>query len=200
MKIQTLFKLTISLGLALAVAACDDDEAAEITPDGSTTTADASTAADASTTADAATAPDAAPDQGSTGDAGACDDPSALAQEAMTSGTQILDGVSMETSTPIATILGAPTTYEGQTLRIEGQIVEICQTQGCYATLDDGTGNHLNLKVTDGVVDLRQYMTLGQYAVGQGIFNAAGGHGAQVKIDEGGGGAMVGTVTCPLPQ
>ena len=114
--------------------------------------------------------------------------------EAM-AGEQLFDGVQETTATPIADILASLSSYEGQLVRIEGFIVEICQTQGCYVTLDDCFGNHLNLKVTDGVLDFREYVELGQYAIGEGLVMASGEHGAQVYIQD--YGAMLGSTVCP---
>ena len=73
--------------------------------------------------------------------------------------------------------------------------MEICQSQGCYVTLSDCDGNELNLKVTDGVIDFRDSCALGEYAVGEGISQQAGEHGAQVFIEN--YGARIGTTACP---
>jgi hypothetical protein len=135
------------------------------------------------------------PDQ-STGDAGACGDKASLAAEALANGTKILNGVAMPPpSTPLADIAKSRSSYAGKTLRIEGIINEVCQSQGCYVTLDDGNGNQLNLKVTDGTVDFRKYAKVGHYAVGEGVYSTTGSHGAQLDLMK--HGAMIGTVLCP---
>ena len=102
----------------------------------------------------------------------------------------------MEASTPIADIVTNLDDFDGQVVQIEGLVKEVCQSQGCWAMLMDGKGNDLNLKVTDGVIDFREYLTSGYYVVGDGVFNAVGEHGSQVFIQD--HGAMVGTVQCPL--
>jgi hypothetical protein len=119
-----------------------------------------------------------------------------LAAGALASGTKILVGVTLETSTPIADILAKPDDFAGRNVRIEGVIVEICQSQGCYVTLQDPSGNKLNLKVVDGELDFRELVKTGQYAVGEGVFSKEGEHGAQLDIMK--AGAMVGTTVCPI--
>lgn len=123
-------------------------------------------------------------------------DPVQLAQQALSSGQVILQGVSLEQSTPIAEILAHPDDYAGKNVRIEGIIVEICATRGCYVTLQDPQGNKLNLKVVDGELDFRDLVQTGQYAVGEGVFSQQGEHGAQLDIMK--AGARVGSTVCPF--
>jgi len=120
--------------------------------------------------------------------------PANLAAEALASGTKILAGVTLAASTPIADILAKPDDFAGKNIRIEGVIVEICQSQGCYVRLQDPAGNKLNLKVVDGELDFRELVKTGQYAVGEGMFSKEGEHGAQLDIMK--AGAMVGTTVC----
>ena len=122
--------------------------------------------------------------------------PENLRQDALENGTQILDGVAAEASTPISEILADLNGFEGQFVQIEGIVVEICDMAGCYMTLSDPDGNKLNVKVTDWVVDFREVAELGYYVVGEGIQQAGGEHGAQVFIED--HGAMLGTIYCEL--
>jgi len=122
--------------------------------------------------------------------------PVSLAAEALASGTKILAGVTLETSTPIADILAKPDDFAGRNVRIEGVIVEICSSQGCYVTLQDAAGSKLNLKVVDGELDFRELVKTGQYAVGEGVFSKEGEHGTQLDIMK--AGAMAGTTVCPI--
>lgn len=124
----------------------------------------------------------------------ACDE-TTFRDEVLSSGEQLFDGVQLGDSTPIVDIVASPSSYEGQVVRIEGWIVEVCQSAGCYATLSDCDGNELNLKVTDGIVDFRDTCAPGEYAVGEGISQQAGEHGAQIFIED--HGAMIGTTVCP---
>jgi len=122
--------------------------------------------------------------------------PEALVAEAMTVGTKIFMGVTLDTSTPIAEILGNTEAFAGKTVRIEGIIVEVCSSQGCYVMLQDPQGNKLNLKVIDGELDFRELVVTGQYAVGEGVFTTQGEHGAQIDIMP--AGAMVSSTVCAL--
>ena len=118
----------------------------------------------------------------------------ALVAEAMTGGKKILVGVTLDTSTPIAEIIGNMDAFAGKTIRIEGIIVEVCSSRGCYVTLQDPEGNKLNLKIVDGELDFRELVETGQYAVGEGVFSKEGEHGAQVDIMP--AGAMVTSTVC----
>ena len=120
--------------------------------------------------------------------------PDTLVAEAMTGGTKIFAGITLDTSTPIAEIIGKMDAFAGKTIRIEGIIVEVCSSQGCYVTLQDPEGNKLNLKVVDGELDFSELVKTGQYAVGEGVFTTEGEHGAQVDIMP--AGAMVTSTVC----
>lgn len=120
--------------------------------------------------------------------------PRELVTEAMTGGTKIFLGVTLDTSTPIAEILGNTEAFEGKTIRIDGIIVEVCSSRGCYVMLQDPEGNKLNLKVVDGELDFRELVKTGQYAVGEGVFTTEGEHGAQIDIMP--AGAMVTSTVC----
>lgn len=113
-------------------------------------------------------------------------------EAALKSGTKVLGGVKLKTSLSQGEILANAALYEGKAVRIEGKIRGICQAAGCWAALEDATGQRLNLKVTDGVIDFRKLAKNGQYAVGEGIFTKAGHHGSQVKIT----GAMIAERIC----
>lgn len=123
----------------------------------------------------------------------ACD-PATYAAEALASGEKLFNGVSLTESTPMGEVTAAPASFEGKLIRIEGFIVEICQDQGCYVILRDLEGHELNLKVTDGAIDFRQHAELGQYAIGEGLAQQAGEHGAQIYIQD--HGAVIGTTVC----
>lgn len=134
---------------------------------------------------------------GAGGSAGslACD-PTTYASEALASGEKLFGGVTLTESTPMGEVTAAPATFEGKLIRIEGFIVEICQDQGCYVILRDLDGHELNLKVTDGALDFRDHAKLGNYAIGEGIAQQAGEHGAQIYIQD--HGAVIGAAVCSL--
>lgn len=105
-------------------------------------------------------------------------------EQTLADGTAILAGVELDTATPIATLLGDPEGFDGELVQIEGTVVAICQMMGCWVALEDAEGNRLNVKVEDGVVDLREVAETAHYMVAEGVFQKTGEHGAQVFIME----------------
>jgi len=132
---------------------------------------------------------------GGTSSRTACE-PATYADEALQLGEKLFNGVTLSTSTPIADIIAAPANFEGKVVRVEGFIVTVCQEQGCYVTLQSPAADQLNLKVVDGVLDFRDHASVGNYAIGEGISQQAGEHGAQIFIQD--HGAVIGTNVCPL--
>lgn len=60
-------------------------------------------------------------------------------------------GVSVTTATPIDEILADPKKFNGQTVRVEGMITDVCPKRGCWFELaGDKPGQKLKFKVTDG--------------------------------------------------
>jgi len=116
----------------------------------------------------------------------------ALREDALTNGEQVMNGLTLEESTPIADLLADPDTYDGQPVQAEGTVVEVCDNQGCWANLNDGEGNLVTLKVEDGTYDFREGTEPGYYAVGEGIYDPEGSHGPSLLLN----GAMLGTVYC----
>jgi len=104
--------------------------------------------------------------------------------ETLASGESLLRGVTLDASTPIATINSDPAAYEGTLVQVEGEIVEICSAMGCWTEIKDDADNRLRLKVEDGVVDLRDLISETRYIVAEGIFQQQGEHGAQVFIGD----------------
>lgn len=98
-------------------------------------------------------------------------------------GTDILAGVELEASTPIAVLLADPDEHDGTVLQVEGTVVAMCQMMGCWVSLDDGDGNRINVKVDDGVVDLREMTAAEHYMIAEGVFQT-GENGAQIYIME----------------
>jgi hypothetical protein len=104
--------------------------------------------------------------------------------ETLESGTALLDGVTLDSTTPIADINADPDAFEGEVVQIEGTVVEICSGMGCWVQLQDEEGNALNVKVDDGEVDFRDHVKKADYMVAEGVFMKVGEHGAQVYIME----------------
>jgi hypothetical protein len=60
-------------------------------------------------------------------------------------------GVKLATSTPIDAILAEPKKFAGQTVRVEGMVLDVCPKRGCWMELaGDKPGQKLKFKVTDG--------------------------------------------------
>jgi hypothetical protein len=101
---------------------------------------------------------------------------------ALGSGSVIMDGVSMEASTLLADITADPESYEGQAIQIEGTVIDLCDSRGCWSLLSDGAGSEVRLKVNDGTVDFRSETTFDEYAIGEGAYEAQGEYGPQIWI------------------
>ncbi len=61
--------------------------------------------------------------------------------------------VVLTSSTPIKDILSQPDKYLGKDIRIEGEIVEVCQNMGCWINVKDASTNQtIQIKVNDGEI------------------------------------------------
>lgn len=77
--------------------------------------------------------------------------------------------LALTASTPIEVLLAAPKDHVGKTVRIEGQVVDVCPKRGCWMDLaGPAPGQKLRFKVADGdmvfPVDAK-----GKYAVAEGV-------------------------------
>jgi hypothetical protein len=67
--------------------------------------------------------------------------------------TKLGDGVSLETATPIATLLDRAQEYLGRTVRVDGTVTGVCGHEGCWMELqDEDSGRSIRLKVEDGEI------------------------------------------------
>lgn len=80
-------------------------------------------------------------------------------ESVMTPGTQheaaaLKKGMTLDTFTPISTILAAPDEFEGQRVLVKGEAVAVCETRGCWINLKSDTDNSkaLRVKVEDGEI------------------------------------------------
>jgi hypothetical protein len=78
-------------------------------------------------------------------------------------------GVKLTETTPVATLLANAKTLVGKTVRVEGQVVDVCPKRGCWMDLaGPAPGQKVRFKVTDGEmvfpVDAK-----GKYAVVEGV-------------------------------
>jgi len=62
-------------------------------------------------------------------------------------------GVSIERPTPLAALAAAPEDWDGETVRVEGEVREVCAMAGCWLAIaaEDG-GPPLRVKVEDGQI------------------------------------------------
>ncbi len=62
-------------------------------------------------------------------------------------------GVNLKTATPVKAILANPDQYLGKDLMVEGEIIKVCQTAGCWIMLKDSSSpDPIMVKVPDGVI------------------------------------------------
>ncbi|MEM6795479.1 MAG: DUF4920 domain-containing protein, partial [Acidobacteriota bacterium] len=80
------------------------------------------------------------------------------------------DGVDIEHTTSIATILSNPDAYLGKTVRIEGSVRDVCPKKGCWMEIGDANGS-LKLKVEDDVI-VFPADAKGRFAAAQGTVEA----------------------------
>jgi hypothetical protein len=77
-------------------------------------------------------------------------------------------GVSIEQATPLAALAAAPEDWAGETVRVEGEVREVCAMAGCWlAIAADGGGPPLRVKVEDGEI-VFPLSARGQRAAAQG--------------------------------
>ncbi len=61
--------------------------------------------------------------------------------------------IAITSVTPIKDILSQPDKYLGKEVRIEGEIVEVCQNMGCWIHVKDASTNQtIQVKVNDGEI------------------------------------------------
>ncbi len=85
-------------------------------------------------------------------------------------------GVSLETATPIASLVDGPAAFEGRTVRVEGVVSAVCTEMGCWMALTptaDAKGQTLRVKVDDGVI-VFPVTAKGKRAVAQGVVQRVG--------------------------
>ncbi|MEZ4363001.1 MAG: DUF4920 domain-containing protein [Kofleriaceae bacterium] len=93
----------------------------------------------------------------------------ATAEPAAAPGTPYGAGVKLAAATSIAEILGAPETFKGKTVRVEGMITDVCAQRGCWMELaGEAAGEKLRFKVDDGDM-VFPVEAKGKYAVAEGV-------------------------------
>lgn len=78
-------------------------------------------------------------------------------------------GVSREISVPIAEIRANPRTYEGQQVRVEGAVTDVCPMRGCWFEMaGSAVDEKIVFKVDDGVMEFPM-TAIGKHAVAEGV-------------------------------
>lgn len=99
---------------------------------------------------------------------------SAVTIVAAADGTTYGKGVTLDSATPVATLLATPASYLGKTVRVDGIVTNVCQEMGCWIEIaDNETGPGLQFKVDDGVIVFPKDAK-GRRASAEGTFEAIG--------------------------
>jgi hypothetical protein len=75
------------------------------------------------------------------------------AMPALAGETKLGKPVTVASPTPIRELLASPDKYLGTDVAVEGEIVDVCQNQGCWMNLKDATSPEaMRIKVNDGEI------------------------------------------------
>lgn len=70
---------------------------------------------------------------------------------------------------PLATLVAHADEYAGKTVQVKGKITAVCQMMGCWMELTNDAGQHVHIKVEDGVIVFPKDAA-GKTAVAEGKF------------------------------
>jgi len=90
--------------------------------------------------------------------------------------TKLGAGITLEETTPIASVVVQPKDFLGRTIRIDGVATAVCAHMGCWmAVAPEGheNGPTVRLKVDDGVI-VFPVSAKGKKVSAQGVFEAVG--------------------------
>ncbi len=83
--------------------------------------------------------------------------------------TEYGSGVGLEKTTPVAALLAEPDSWAGETVRVEGEVREVCPKAGCWLSITPAEGSSpLRVKVNDGEI-VFPLSARGQVASAQGV-------------------------------
>jgi hypothetical protein len=83
--------------------------------------------------------------------------------------TQYGEALTIAETTSIPDILADPDSYVGEQVRVEGKVVEVCQSMGCWMALTArDSSDPLRVKVEDGVIVFPQ-TAVGYHAKVEGV-------------------------------
>jgi Domain of unknown function (DUF4920) len=93
----------------------------------------------------------------------------AAAAPAATGGATFGAALKLTATTPIASILADPKSFAGQSVKIEGMVVDVCAQRGCWMDLAGAApGEKLKFKVVDGEMTF-PVDAKGKWAVAEGV-------------------------------
>ena len=72
-------------------------------------------------------------------------------------------------TTALTDLLARPADYVGKTVKVRGEITEVCQMMGCWVMLRDDAGSMLRVKVRDGEI-VFPADSAGRVATVEGVF------------------------------
>jgi hypothetical protein len=82
------------------------------------------------------------------------------------------EGVTLDESVEIQTLLGDPDPWVGKRVRVEGVVSAVCQHRGCWMQIKDPDSEQaIRIKVEDGVI-VFPASAIGKEAAAEGIFEA----------------------------
>jgi hypothetical protein len=85
-------------------------------------------------------------------------------------GTTYGQGVGKAKEVKLSELIDHPETYVGQTVRVEGIVVDVCAKRGCWMDLAaDGGSKPIRIKVEDGVM-VFPVEAKGSRAIAEGVF------------------------------
>jgi hypothetical protein len=94
--------------------------------------------------------------------------PAPAAPAAAPAGDALGQPLTLSQSTPVSTLVAEIDKYDGQKVRVEGTVTEVCAKRGCWMTIaSDTPGKDLRFKVEDGVLTI-PLAAKGRYAVAEG--------------------------------
>ena len=101
---------------------------------------------------------------------------------AVTDETTLGAGVSIKEATPIATILAAPDSFVGKTIRVDGVATAVCEDMGCWMSIaSEADGEKtIRVKVEDGVI-VFPMSAKGKKVSAEGVFEVVGPKDAETK-------------------
>lgn len=80
------------------------------------------------------------------------------------------EGITLEETTPIATILDDPTAWNGQRVKVKGTVTDVCPKKGCWMSLRDAEERAIRIKVDDDVIVFPETAKT-KTAIAEGVVN-----------------------------